>query len=185
MRYYVLILVLALAFIVGVQTHIVQASGDFTPLEQVIRKSRPKERSEIVRRIAYVINQEADRYGLDPSFLAAMIWVESRFKYTATGGVGEIGLMQIRFEAWHKSTIFKRCGVDSKTKLRWIGKNVQCGAGIIKYCLDRSNGDVVRALYRYNSGSPNLPRGIPRHEISYANKVLIKMYDISEQTRRR
>jgi len=180
-------LMIALMLCIFVQQcdiYIAQAE-ELTPLERVIRRSRPEAHLDIVRRIAFVIERESKRYNLDPNLLAAVIWVESRFKYTARGKIGEIGLMQIRYDIWHKSNILRKKGVDSKRKLQWIGKNVQCGAHILRYFLDRADGDIVLALYRYNSGRTKLPKGVPRHKITYASQVLLKMYEISEHTRRK
>ena len=41
----------------------------------------------------------AQRYGLEPALVKAVVWQESRFNPNARGKVGEIGLMQIQEEA--------------------------------------------------------------------------------------
>lgn len=161
-----------------------KAEEYLTPMEQVIRKSQPDERIEIVRRIAYVIESESNRLGLNPSLIAALVWTESRFNYRATGKIGEVGLMQIRYDLWKKSSILRRNGVTSERKMYWIGKNVRCGVEIFNRFLNQAKGDIVKALYRYNSGKVRIPRGTSRYRLSYVNKVLVKMYEISEHLRK-
>ena len=50
-----------------------------------------------VSRDAYddIILESADRYGVDPALVKAVIWRESRFRPYVRGKAGEIGLMQI------------------------------------------------------------------------------------------
>lgn len=43
-----------------------------------------------------LIKETADRYCVDPAFLKAVIWKESRFDQNARGNDDEIGLMQIK-----------------------------------------------------------------------------------------
>jgi len=163
---------------------VAKAEEYLTPMEQVIRKTRPDAPIAIVRRIAYVIETESMRQGLNSNLVAAHVWTESRFKYDAIGKIGEVGLMQIRYGIWEKSSILKRNGVDSKRKLFWIGKNVRCGTEILQRFLKHAKGDVVKALYRYNSGKTKFQKGVSRYKIEYANKVLVKMYEITEHKRR-
>lgn len=42
-----------------------------------------------------IINRSASKYCIDPCLLKAVIWRESAFDKDATGGKGEVGLMQI------------------------------------------------------------------------------------------
>lgn len=43
-----------------------------------------------------VIRQAAQRYGLEPALVKAVVWQESKFDELARGRAGEIGLMQVR-----------------------------------------------------------------------------------------
>src|SRR5512144_2060024 len=42
------------------------------------------------------ISRVAQRYGIDPALVKAVVWRESKFNPKVRGRVGEIGLMQIR-----------------------------------------------------------------------------------------
>ncbi|MBG90021.1 MAG: murein transglycosylase [Verrucomicrobiales bacterium] len=42
------------------------------------------------------IRDAAKRYDIDPALVKAVVWKESRFNADAVGGVGELGLMQLR-----------------------------------------------------------------------------------------
>jgi len=177
------ILCIILAMVIAGSVSIVQAEEYLTPLEQIIRKSQRKATTKIIRRISYVIKTESVKQAFNPYLIAAVIWTESRFKHTATGADGEIGLMQIMYNVWKPSTILKYNKVDSKRKLYWIGLNVRCGTQILKHHLRYADGDIVMALYRYNSGRKRLPKGTQRHSVAYANKVLTKFYEITEYVR--
>ena len=43
-----------------------------------------------------LIVEAAEKHGLDPRLVSAVVWKESRYKQDAQGTVGEIGLMQVR-----------------------------------------------------------------------------------------
>src|SRR5690348_7492907 len=45
------------------------------------------------------IRAAAQRYGLEPALVKAVVWRESRFNPNARGKVGEIGLMQLQEDA--------------------------------------------------------------------------------------
>ncbi|ROO27718.1 transglycosylase [Salinisphaera orenii MK-B5] len=97
------------------------------------------------RRMALLktVHAEATRAGLSPQLVLALIQVESAFKRFAVSSAGARGLMQI-MPFWIEEigrpddNLF-----DMRTNLRY-------GCTILAYYLDKEDGNVVRALARYN-----------------------------------
>lgn len=92
------------------------------------------------------INQEAQRYKLNPKFLSALIKHESAEDSDALSLKGAIGYAQIMPDN------YKRCGLKKKSELWDMEKNVRCGAQIIAEELNTYKGDVLMALSSYNGG---------------------------------
>lgn len=115
----------------------------------------PEERIEILRHVHY----EATRADLAPELVLAVIDVESNFDRFAISVVGARGLMQI-MPFW-----LQEIGRPDDNLLR-VATNLRFGCTILKYYLDMEDGDLVRALGRYN-GSLGSHR--------YPNKVLDKL----------
>jgi soluble lytic murein transglycosylase-like protein len=115
----------------------------------------PQERIRILTRVHY----EATRVELPPELVLAVIEVESNFDRYAISVAGAIGLMQI-MPFW-----LEEIGRPNDNLLH-IGTNLRYGCTILKYYLDKEEGDLRRALGRYN-GSLGKRR--------YPNKVIDKL----------
>ena len=89
------------------------------------------------------VHREAARNHIDPELILAVIDVESRFNRFAVSRVGALGVMQI-MPFW-KNEIGRR-----EDNLNQIDTNVRYGAAILAHYIERSNGDLVQALSRYN-----------------------------------
>lgn len=112
-------------------------------------------RLELLRLVHY----EAIRAGLYPELVLAVIDVESNFDRFAISSAGALGLMQV-MPFW-----LNEIGrpddnlIDGPT-------NVRMGCTILKYYLDKENGDLLRGLARYNG---SLGRRV------YSDKVFDKL----------
>lgn len=98
------------------------------------------------------IHYEATRAGLDPQLVLGLIQVESGFKKYAISEAGARGLMQV-MPFWVRSIGSKEHNLfDMYTNLRF-------GCTILRHYLDIENGDLYRALGRYNGslGKPDYP----------------------------
>ena len=84
--------------------------------------------------------EEAERVGLDPIVVCALVEVESGFNPRAKGKGGDYGLFQIH-PRWH-GTGYSR-----------VGDNVAKGCEILRGEIDRCHGEIDKALGRYNAGS--------------------------------
>ncbi|MES1949872.1 MULTISPECIES: transglycosylase SLT domain-containing protein [unclassified Salinisphaera] len=100
---------------------------------------------DVGRRMALLktVHAEAARAGLDPQVVLSLIQVESAFQRFAVSSAGAIGLMQI-MPFWideigrPDDNLF-----DMRTNLRY-------GCTILAFYLDKEDGDLTRALARYN-----------------------------------
>ena len=99
----------------------------------------PEERLEILKRVHY----EATRADVAPELVLAVIDVESNFDRFAISVAGARGLMQI-MPFW-----LKEIGRPNDN-LMHIDTNLRFGCTILKYYLDVEDGDLQRALGRYN-----------------------------------
>lgn len=98
------------------------------------------------------VHYEATRAGLDPQMVLGLIQVESGFKKYAVSSVGARGFMQV-MPFWVKSI-----GTNDQN-LFHLRVNLRYGCTILRYYLDIENGDLYRALGRYNGslGRPEYP----------------------------
>lgn len=115
----------------------------------------PAERVEILRRVHY----EATRAELPPELVLAVIDVESNFDRFAISVAGARGLMQI-MPFW-----LDEIGRPDDNLMR-IETNLRFGCTILKYYMNIENGDLQRALGRYNGSLGSR---------TYPNKVLDKL----------
>ena len=110
-------------------------------------------------RLLKLIHHEATRAEVHPELVLAVIEVESYFDNFAISRAGARGLMQV-MPFW-----LKEIGRPNDN-LFDVRTNLRMGCTILKYYLDKSKGDLVEALQRYN-GSLRSNR--------YSDKVLTKL----------
>jgi soluble lytic murein transglycosylase-like protein len=97
------------------------------------------EREEFLLTVHY----EARRAGLDPQLVLGLIEVESAFRKYAVSSAGARGYMQV-MPFW-----VKLIG-NSEHNLFHLRTNLRFGCTILRHYLDIENGDLFRALGRYN-----------------------------------
>jgi soluble lytic murein transglycosylase-like protein len=98
------------------------------------------------------VHYEAKRAGLDPQMVLALIQVESGFKKYSVSSAGARGYMQV-MPFWVRL-------IGSKDQnLFHMRINLRFGCTILRHYLDIENGDLYRALGRYNGslGKPEYP----------------------------
>ncbi len=93
------------------------------------------------RPLAGAVTEAADRHGLDPRLLAALVWSESGFRADAVSHAGAIGLAQLM------PGTAAGLGVDPHDP----AQNLDGGARYLRQMLDRF-GDTSLALAAYNAG---------------------------------
>jgi len=99
----------------------------------------PERRLRLLRMVHY----EARRAGLEPEWVLAVIEVESAFNRFALSSAGARGLMQV-MPFW-----LEEIG-RPEDNLFDVATNLRMGCTILAHYLERENGDLTRALARYN-----------------------------------
>jgi soluble lytic murein transglycosylase-like protein len=133
-------------------------------------------------RLTNAVIVEANRYNLDPLFLMAVIKHESKFNAEAIGGVGEIGLMQIRpgTGKW----------IAEMYNIKWLGDkslndpgyNIKIGAAYLDY-LRRKFDHGQLYLSAYNMGPAAVRSALSRNirPKEYSSNVMKNYIDFNDQ----
>jgi Transglycosylase SLT domain len=98
-------------------------------------------------RFCELITQEAERTGLDPALVDAVIKVESDYSPDTIGAAGEIGLMQVR-----PSTARLLGFVGTDQELAEPAMNIRLGVTYLAKAWNLAQGDLCRALMKYRAG---------------------------------
>jgi soluble lytic murein transglycosylase len=152
------------------------------------------------RQYREILEETAQRHGIDPCLIAAVVWRESRFRKDQVGAAGEIGLMQITagaVEDWRRGT--------GRTEPLCPGVlfdphvNMEIGtwylARALRHWQRKGYAHFERmALCEYNAGRSRMNRWLPpdpdddfedRIDISstrsYAASILEKYYELSSK----
>jgi soluble lytic murein transglycosylase-like protein len=117
------------------------------------------------RNFLIAVQYEAKRAGLDPQLVLGLIQVESGFKKYAVSSAGARGFMQV-MPFWVKSI-----GTPDQD-LFHLRINLRYGCTILRHYLDMEQGNLFRALSRYNGslGQAQYPNKVVaawRHHWAY------------------
>jgi soluble lytic murein transglycosylase-like protein len=117
--------------------------------------------------LAPTIAAAAQRYGLDPAFLAAVFWTESSYTPDVVSRTGAIGLGQLMPET-----------------AQWLGvdpwdptQNIDGSARFYKQLIDNNHGDMTLAIASYAAGPGAVKRagGVPdQFTADYITKLLAR-----------
>jgi soluble lytic murein transglycosylase len=105
------------------------------------------------------IRAAAQRYGLEPALVKAVVWRESRFNPKALGRVGEIGLMQLREEAAREWAEAERIRGFAHEDCFDPATNTLAGTWYLKKLTRRylqTDNPLAYALADYNAGRGNV-----------------------------
>lgn len=94
-------------------------------------------------KILHLVHEESHRFELKPEMVLAVMHVESLFNRYAVSRVGAQGLMQV-MPFWKEEI------GTSNDNLTDIATNIRYGCAILKTYLKREQGNMMRALARYN-----------------------------------
>jgi len=125
------------------------------------------------RRVGTVLLEEAERFGLDPRLVLAVIHVESRGRTRSVSRAGALGLMQLRPRTAEE--------VARRSGLPWRGPealfdpelNVRLGVRYLAALVERY-GSIPTALVAYNWGPTRISARLRRGEplpVAYARRV--------------
>ncbi len=117
-----------------------------------------------------VIFRAGERHGVDPRFIHAVIWQESKYQRLAESHAGAQGYMQLI------PATAKRFGCKDPHDPE---ENIEAGTKYLKWLLKRFDGDVQLALAGYNAGEGAVDKydGIPPYnETRNYVKIISKRY---------
>jgi soluble lytic murein transglycosylase len=101
----------------------------------------------------------AQKHGVDPALIKAVIWRESKFDPHARGTKGETGLMQIMDLTAREWADAQRLKIFAPVMLRDPKRNIDCGTWYLRKLLPRyarTDNPVPYALADYNAGRGNV-----------------------------
>lgn len=106
------------------------------------------------RELDLVILRAGEKYGVDPRFIHAVIWQESKYKVKARSGAGAQGLMQLM------PATARRFGCNDPYD---TAANIDAGTKYLRWLLKRFDGNVSLALAGYNAGEGSVDKynGVP------------------------
>ena len=117
-----------------------------------------------------IIFEAGEDQGVDPRFIHAVIWQESKYKIQARSHAGAQGLMQLM------PATAKRFGCDDPHD---PVENITAGTKYLSWLLKRFSGNVELALAGYNAGEGAVDKydGIPPYnETRNYVKIISKRY---------
>lgn len=135
-------------------------------LTEYIRKTF-KIRSNLSVAIVTEAVYHGNKHDIRPELILAIIGVESTFRERAVSSVGARGLMQILPHAHPK----KVRAIGGKDALFDRSKNIATGVAIFNEYLSRSNGNLRRALLRYNGSITNPKSKYPKKVMGLYRKL--------------
>ena len=114
-----------------------------------------------------IIYRAGGRHGIDPRFIHAVIWQESKYKSKALSHAGAQGLMQLM------PATARRFGCTDPEDM---ASNVEAGTKYLRWLLKRFNGDVALTLAGYNAGEGAVDKyhGVPPYSETqnYVRKIV-------------
>jgi soluble lytic murein transglycosylase-like protein len=114
-----------------------------------------------------IIFRAGGRHGIDPRFIHAVIWQESKYKPKALSHAGAQGLMQLM------PGTARRFGCTDPDDM---AANIEAGTKYLSWLLKRFNGDVKLALAGYNAGEGAVAKynGVPPYNETqnYVRKIV-------------
>lgn len=124
-------------------------------IQQYVQKRNKRINSESFTQTLLSLSQD---HSYDPIFILAVIQTESSFNFNAIGGVGEIGLMQIRPNTaeW----------ISKKKNLPWKGAqalkdpeyNILLGTHYFQYLKSTLDSESLKYVNAYNMGPTSAKR---------------------------
>ena len=126
--------------------------------------SIPKKFSDAYMQHKDIIDTNAQKFGVEPELIRAVIQAESAWNAQAVSEKGARGLMQLM------PATAKGLGVANSFD---PAENIRGGAELLGRLLKKYNGDIRKALWAYNAGEKRVAEGrMPDETKAYIPKVM-------------
>ena len=109
-----------------------------------------------------VIEANAERYGIDPSWVYGVVRQESAFVPDARSQAGALGLMQLMPSTGRHAGRKINLPIRSSRALLNIENNLRLGVSYLKDVLGRNDGNEVLATASYNAGPNRVSSWMPQ-----------------------
>jgi soluble lytic murein transglycosylase len=119
---------------------------------------------------AATIREVSEENGLEPAFVAGVIYTESRFRPAAESHSEAYGLMQLL----PQSARFIQRKSHIKGDYRDPEVNIRLGTWFLGYLKDRYNGDERHMLAAYNSGEGSVDAWLSDRDFDIAKDIPYK-----------
>ncbi len=136
-----------------------------SPASELLPETTVPKNLHGVQKFESIIEEAAEKNGVDPSLVQAVIQAESSGNPTAVSSAGAQGLMQLM------PATAKELGVKDPFD---PAENVMAGTRYLRRLMDRYQGNTRLALAAYNWGMGNLenrPHNLPKETKDYIAKV--------------
>lgn len=150
-------------------------------IESMTRKFLPKTYEKRTVGVASAIIHEAEKYGLDPVFLMAVVQNESSFNPEMRGSFGEIGLMQVKpSTAQWICDLYKIKYKGDKSLLDPVS-NIRIGAAFMHKLRDQFDSHSRLYISAYNIGAKKVrvmvsEDRIPKEYVQAVMKRYVALY---------
>jgi peptidoglycan lytic transglycosylase len=126
-----------------------------------VHDSRPPwyERIRYPLRYPEIVRSHARNYGLDPAFLAAVIYTESKFDAKARSSSGAVGLMQLTPDTAKGIAVRTGGSAFTLSDLENPEINVRYGSWYLRHLFAKYHDQRI-VLAAYNAGQGNVDRWI-------------------------
>ncbi|MGO4495845.1 lytic transglycosylase domain-containing protein [Paenibacillus sp. 2RAB27] len=102
------------------------------------------------------IKQSAAKHKIDPFLIAAIIRVETNYKYHLESSKGALGLMQLMPDTADWIVESSNLGPHTQEDLLRVDINIYLGSWYLNWLIKHYNGNLVYAIAAYNAGQGNV-----------------------------
>jgi peptidoglycan hydrolase-like protein with peptidoglycan-binding domain len=113
-----------------------------------------------------MLGREARRYGVSPSLVRALAWMESGFHWNLTSATGAWGVMQVMPATWQ----FVEDVLTGRDFRRTARGNIRVGIVYLRHLLHEFGGSRRLALAAYYQG----PAGVRRHGLYRETRLYVR-----------
>lgn len=111
-----------------------------------------------------MVEENAERSGIEPSWIYGVMRQESAFVQDARSPVGALGLMQLMPRTGRQVGRKLKMRIRSRSSILKVENNLLLGSTYLKTVLDRNNGNQMLATAAYNAGPHRVKRWLPDNQ---------------------